>query len=98
MRRINSRILISLILIVIGIFLILYALHHMHTQIVTGKEPFFYGVRDWFVSVGDWFKGLAASKETAPSHSLTSMKAMYWIGIILTLLGVISFFFRRKKN
>jgi hypothetical protein len=98
MRHINYKVIVSLILIVIGVFLILFAQHSLYKPPAAENQPFFMHVRDWFVGVGDWFKGLAVPKQTLPQHSLLSMKVTLWVGIIVTALGALMLIFCGKKK
>ena len=92
--RLNSKWLLGLICLVVGVFLIIYAQHSLHHEVVQTK-PFFEKVRDFFVGVGNWFKGTATT--TAPAHKHTSLKVLLWLGVALSALGVLTLILPRRK-
>ena len=98
MRRINYTLIFSLVLIVIGVVLIVFAQHGLHQEVVAENKPFFMRVRDWFVGVGDWFKSTAVPNALPHKNSPLNLKITLWVGIIVTALGALMLIFCGKKK
>jgi hypothetical protein len=93
--RVNYKLIIGLILIVIGVVLIVYAQHALHHHVPVEAKSFFDRVKDFFVGVGNWFKSTAVAPP--PSHSNFNLKIMLWVGALVTAIGALFVIFCRKR-